>query len=47
MEPEPIIYREEVMAILFGLADINVMLGRIVRLLEDDDGQEEEDEDES
>ena len=47
MEPEPIIYREEVMAMLFGLADINVMLGRIVRLLEDDDGQEEEDEDES
>ena len=47
MEPEPIIYREEVAAMLFSLADINVKLSRIVRVLEDDDGQEEEDEDES
>ena len=47
MEPEPIIYREEVAAMLFGLADINVKLSRIVLLLEGDDGQEEEDEDES
>ena len=32
---------------LFGLADINVKLSRIVLLLEGDGGQEEEDEDES
>jgi len=41
VEPEPLIYREEVMAMLFGLADINVKLDRIVRLLEGDDGQED------
>jgi hypothetical protein len=47
VEQEPIIYREEVAAMLFSVADINVKLDRIVRILEDDDGQEEEGEDES
>jgi len=47
VQPDPIIYREEVAAMLFSRADINVKLSRIVRILEDDDGQEEEDEDES
>ena len=45
MEPEPIIYREEVTAILIILGDLNVNLARIVRLLEGGD-EEEEDEDE-
>jgi hypothetical protein len=47
LQPEPIIYREEVTAILVVLGDINVNLARIVRLLEDDYGQEEDPEDDS
>jgi hypothetical protein len=45
-EPEPIIYREEVKAILIAFADINVNLFKIVRLLEDEYGEEEEEDSE-
>ncbi len=41
MEPEPIIYREEVTAILIALADMNVKLSQIVKLLEGGDDEEE------
>lgn len=43
MHTEPLIYREEVTAILGVLADINVNLTKVVRLLEDEYGEEEED----
>ncbi|HEU0304770.1 MAG TPA: hypothetical protein VFR32_09330 [Gaiellaceae bacterium] len=43
VQPEPLIYREEVLAILGVLADINVNVGKVVRLLEDEYGEEEED----
>ena len=39
---EPVIYREEVTAIIGALADINVNLFKIVDLLEDEYGEEEE-----
>jgi hypothetical protein len=42
--PEPLIEREEVVALLFNVSDITVMLARIERLLEGDDGEEEADE---
>jgi hypothetical protein len=38
---EPLIYREEVRAILIALSDIVVELGNIRELLEDTDGEEE------
>jgi hypothetical protein len=41
MEPEPLIYREEVIAMLFTLADLKVGIAEIIRLLGDDDGEEE------
>jgi hypothetical protein len=42
VEAEPVVYREEVTAMLFTIADINVNVGKIVRLLEEDtDGEEE------
>ncbi len=47
VQPEPIIYREEVTAILIALADINVNLETIVRILEDDDGEEEDPEEDA
>jgi len=38
-----VIYREEVMGMLFGVADLNVKLDRIIRLLiEEFDGEEGE-----
>jgi hypothetical protein len=41
VRPEPLIYREEVTAILGVLADINVRLRRIYELLEEEfDGEE-------
>ena len=43
MEPVPIIYREEVTAILEVLADLNVHVRRILDLLQEEfDGEEEE-----
>lgn len=42
---EPLIDRDEIVALLFNVSDIVAILGRIERLLfEDDDGQEEADE---
>jgi hypothetical protein len=38
---EPLIAREEVIALLFNVSDIVAALTRIERLLEDDDGEEE------
>ena len=43
VEPVPIIYREEVTAILEVLADLNVHVRRILDLLQEEfDGEEEE-----
>lgn len=47
MQPEPVIYREEVTAINGALADINVNLFKIVDLLEGEYGEEEDSEDDS
>ncbi len=47
MQPEPVIYREEVTAILIVLGDINVNLERIGGILEGDDGEEEGPEEDS
>jgi hypothetical protein len=42
MEAEPLIYREEVIAMLLTLADIKFGINRIIWLLENgDDGEEE------
>ena len=45
MEPEPIIYREEVTAMLFVLIDISLILNRIVNLLEGSDEEEDPEDD--
>jgi hypothetical protein len=42
--PEPVIERDEVVALLFNVSDIAVTLTRIERLLGGDDGEEEADE---
>jgi hypothetical protein len=42
--PEPLIEREEVVALLFNVSDIAVTLTSIERLLGGDDGEEEADE---
>ena len=47
MEREPVIYREEVSAILIALADLVVDLRAIRRLLENEDEEEEEGEGDS
>jgi len=45
---EPVIYREEVVAMLFGLADLNVKVRRIIHLVEREfDGEEGPEEDDS
>lgn len=41
MQPEPVIYREEVTAILGVLADLNVRLRQIHELLKEEFGGEE------
>jgi hypothetical protein len=41
-EPEPLIYREEVILILWALADLVVGVNRIQELLEEDGEAEEE-----
>jgi hypothetical protein len=38
---EPVIEREEVVALLFNVSDIVAALSRIERLLKEDDGEEE------
>jgi hypothetical protein len=45
MRPEPVVYREEVTAILIVLGDINVNIARIVDLLEEELGGGEPEED--
>jgi hypothetical protein len=42
--PEPVIERQEVVALLFNVSDIASALERIERLLGEDDGEEEADE---
>lgn len=42
--PEPVIDRDEVVALLFNVSDIADSLQTIQRLLEDEDGEEEADE---
>jgi hypothetical protein len=42
MEGGPVIYRDEVTATLIALSDINVNIRRILDLLEDELGGEEE-----
>jgi hypothetical protein len=42
---DPSIERGEVVALLFNVSDISVMLTNIERLLGEDDGEEETDED--
>ncbi len=44
MQGEPLIYRKEVEAMLFSLVDINANLKKLVRLLEDEYGEEEEED---
>ena len=41
---EPVIEREEVVALLFNVSDIAVALDKIQKLLGGDDGEEEADE---
>jgi hypothetical protein len=41
---EPLIDRDEIVALLFNVSDIATSLRRIERLLEDEDGKEEADE---
>ncbi len=41
-EPEPVIYRPEVLGILGALADLVVEVRRIKELLEDDEAEEDE-----
>jgi hypothetical protein len=41
---DPLIYRKEVIALLFNVSDMVATLQRIERLLEEDDGEEEADE---
>jgi hypothetical protein len=47
VEPEPLLYREEVTAMLMTLADINVNIRKILDLLENSYGEEEELENDS
>ncbi len=42
VEPEPVAYREEVIGMMFAVADILEEVRRIRHVLEDDDGEEEE-----
>ena len=44
MEPEPVIYREDVTAILWVLADINVNITKIKDLMEEGFGEIQEDD---
>jgi hypothetical protein len=41
----PLIYREEVLTIMGVIGDINVNLARLLRIAEDDDGEEEANDD--
>jgi hypothetical protein len=41
VEPEPLVHREEVTAMLFAIADMNANIRAIRELLEEEDGGEE------
>jgi hypothetical protein len=41
---DPVVYREEAVALLFNVSDIAVSLAKIERLLGGEDGEEEADE---
>jgi hypothetical protein len=41
---EPVIYREEVVALLFNVSDMAVALGLLIKMLRGDDGEEADDE---
>jgi hypothetical protein len=41
---EPLLYREEVTAILIALADLSVNVRAIRKLLEDENGEDQEDD---
>ena len=48
MQAEPVIDREEVVGMLFALAEVNAKLARIISLLEREfDGEEEAEEDDA
>jgi hypothetical protein len=42
-KPEPVIYREEVLGLLFGVADISDTLDKLYKLLGGEDVEEEDD----
>lgn len=44
MDAEPLVYREEVLTIMWVLGDIREELRRIRRLLASDNGEEEEED---
>jgi hypothetical protein len=44
VESERVVYRSEVIGLLFGVSDIPAEVRRIRSLLEEDDGEEEEEE---
>jgi hypothetical protein len=41
VEPPPLIYRREVVAMLFAIADLNSNVEQILQLLEEESGGEE------
>jgi hypothetical protein len=45
MAEEPVIYRQEVLTIMGLIGDLTFAVQRMVRLIEGEDGEEEEDED--
>ena len=45
VQPEPVIYPDEAVAMLFTIYDINVNLRKLIRLIEGDDGEETPPED--
>ncbi|HEX6702718.1 MAG TPA: hypothetical protein VF101_18470 [Gaiellaceae bacterium] len=45
MADQPVIYREEAVAMLFAINDINENLRKLIRIIEGDDGEEPPTED--
>ncbi len=45
MEPEPLLYRDEVTGIFFVITDISTYLEKIARLLEEEFGGEDSEDD--
>lgn len=46
VETPRLIYRDEIVSMLFAIADINVNLEKIVHMFEEDDGEEADPEEE-